>query len=359
MRTDPEHLARLERWLRSYRPEELFDDAGARRPRSSPPSAGSTSTGRHHPPTAGLLLPGAALPPLEKYAVPVDEPGASTHEATRSAGRPAGGRHGRHRRLGATSASSAPTRPPQPPPGRLRRQRQGAGRNGRCPSTRTSTGTARVMEILSEHTCPGLAGGLPSPAGTDSSPATRRSSTSSTPLVNQRIEVAARDRRLPWRAPIASLNCLSPPTCPAPGPRRFLPPGLGLVDHIINKSPEAVLRSTCRRTPTPCSPSPTTPCAAATYINVVVAGKRPTSTGCPWNRRGALRPGRGIWDWAGAEDGSRDPDVVLACAGDVPTQEVPSRRPADPPPPARPRRTGGQRRGHRPAAAPAKNTRTA
>lgn len=128
--------------------------------------------------------------------------------------------------------------------------------------------------------------------------------------------------RLPWRAPIASLNYLLTSHVWRQDHNGFSHQDPGFVDHILNKSPEAV------RVYLP--PDANTLLSVADhvlrsrdYVNVVVAGKQPCFDWLTMDQaRAHCARGAGIWDWAGTENGSREPDVVLACAGDVPTQEV-------------------------------------
>jgi xylulose-5-phosphate/fructose-6-phosphate phosphoketolase len=141
-------------------------------------------------------------------------------------------------------------------------------------------------------------------------------------MVNQHIKWLRTSRRLPWRAPIASLNYLLTSHVWRQDHNGFSHQDPGFVDHVLNKSPEVV------RVYLP--PDANTLLSVADhvlrsrdYVNVVVAGKQPCFDWLSMDEaRVHCARGAGIWEWAGTEDGSREPDVVLACAGDVPTQET-------------------------------------
>jgi xylulose-5-phosphate/fructose-6-phosphate phosphoketolase len=141
-------------------------------------------------------------------------------------------------------------------------------------------------------------------------------------MVNQHIKWLRTSRRLPWRAPVPSLNYLLTSHVWRQDHNGFSHQDPGFVDHVLNKAPEAV------RVYLP--PDANTLLATADhvlrsrdYVNVVVAGKQPCFDWLSLDEaRVHCARGAGIWDWAGTEGGLREPEVVLACAGDVPTMEV-------------------------------------
>lgn len=263
VRTNPEHLAQLERWLRSYRPEELFDDAGAPRPAvlaaipEGPRRLGATPYAN-----GGLLLRELPVPPLEKYAVPVGEPGASTHEPTRVLG-------DLLRDVMAATTDRRDFRlvgPDETASNRLQAVYAATGKAWQertLPVDEDLDRHGRVMEILSEHTCQGWLEGylLTGRHGLFSCYEAFVHIVDS--MVNQHVKWLRVTRRLPWRAPIASSTTCSPPTCGArtttASPTRT--PASSTTSSTRAPKPYG---STCRRTPTPCSPWPTTRCAAAT-----------------------------------------------------------------------------------------------
>ncbi|GHI92802.1 phosphoketolase [Streptomyces olivaceus] len=322
VRTDRDHLAQLEQWLRSYRPEELFDDAGAPRPAvlAAVPE-GARRLGATPYANGGLLLRELPLPDPDEYAVPVDSPGASMHEPTRVLGdllrdvmdATAGRRD--FRLVGPDETASNRLQAVYAASGKAWQERT-------LPVDEDLDRHGRVMEILSEHTCQGWLEGylLTGRHGLFSCYEAFVHIVDS--MVNQHVKWLRVTRRLPWRAPIASLNYLLTSHVWRQDHNGFSHQDPGFVDHILNKSPEAV------RVYLP--PDANTLLSVADhalrsrdYVNVIVAGKQPCFDWLSMDEAKVhCARGAGIWDWAGTEDGSREPDVVLACAGDVPTQEV-------------------------------------
>ncbi|CAL9628836.1 Xylulose-5-phosphate phosphoketolase [Streptomyces sp. enrichment culture] len=322
VREDAGHRARLEAWLRSYRPEELFDDDGRPRPQvlacvpEGPRRLGAT---RHA--NGGLLVRDLPLPPLERFAVPVDRPGGSRHEPTRVLGD----------LLQAVMAATADRRdfrlvgPDETASNRLQAVYAASGKAWQeqvLPSDEDLDRHGRVMEILSEHTCQGWLEGylLTGRHGLFSCYEAFVHIVDS--MVNQHIKWLRTSRALPWRAPVASLNYLLTSHVWRQDHNGFSHQDPGFVDHVLNKSPEVV------RVYLP--PDANTLLSVADHIlssrdqvNVVVAGKQPCFDWLSLDEaRAHCARGAGVWEWAGTEDGTREPDVVLACAGDVPTQEV-------------------------------------
>jgi xylulose-5-phosphate/fructose-6-phosphate phosphoketolase len=322
VRENPEHLRQLEEWMRSYRPEELFDAEG--RPvaavlAQTPDGARRLGSNPHA--NGGLLLRRLPLRPLESVAVPVDKPGASLHEPTRVLGD----------YLAQIMADTAQRRdfrlvgPDETASNRLQAVFAATGKVWQAevlPVDEHLSRDGRVMEVLSEHLCQGWLEGylLTGRHGLFSCYEAFVHIVDS--MVNQHVKWLRTTRQIPWRAPIASLNYLLTSHVWRQDHNGFSHQDPGFVDHVLNKSPEAV------RVYLP--PDANTLLSVAEhvldsrdYVNVVVAGKQPCFDWLSLDQaRVHCARGLGIWEWASTERGDREPDVVLACAGDVPTQEV-------------------------------------
>ncbi|WP_435283610.1 phosphoketolase family protein [Streptomyces koelreuteriae] len=322
VRDNPEHLRQLEDWLRSYRPEELFDAEG--RPVADVLDCvpeGTRRLGATPHANGGLLLRDLPVPSLDDFAVPVDKPGTTTHEPTRVLG----DLLARIMRDTADRRDFRLVGPDETASNRLQAVFEASGKTwqaGTLPVDEDLDRHGRVMEILSEHLCQGWLEGylLTGRHGLFSCYEAFVHIVDS--MVNQHIKWLRTSRRLPWRAPIASLNYLLTSHVWRQDHNGFSHQDPGFVDHILNKSPEVV------RVYLP--PDANTLLSVADhvlrsrdYVNVVVAGKQPCFDWLSMDEaRVHCARGAGVWEWAGTEDGSREPDVVLACAGDVPTQEV-------------------------------------
>ena len=322
VRDDPEHLRQLADWLNSYRPAELFDEQGRPRPDvlACVPK-GTRRLGASPYANGGLRLRELPLPPLERYAAPVDAPGRSTHEPTRVLG-------GLLRDVLAATAATRNFRimgPDETASNRLDAAYAASGKAWQEEQLAVDEHLdrhGRVMEILSEHTCQGWLEGyvLTGRHGLFASYEAFAHIVDS--MVNQHIKWLRTTRQLPWRAPVASLNYLLTSHVWRQDHNGFSHQDPGFIDHILNKSPEVV------RVYLP--PDANTLLAVTdhvlrsrNYVNVVVAGKQPCFDWLTLDQaRAHCARGAGIWTWAGSEVVTREPDVVLAAAGDVPTQEA-------------------------------------
>ncbi|MFH8658729.1 phosphoketolase [Streptomyces afghaniensis] len=322
VRDNPDHLRQLETWLRSYRPEELFDAEG--RPVADVLACvpeGSRRLGATPYANGGLLVRDLPVPALDDFAVPVDKPGTTLHEPTRVLGD----------LLAQVMRDTADRRdfrlvgPDETASNRLQAVYAASGKAWQAGTLDVDEDLdrhGRVMEVLSEHLCQGWLEGylLTGRHGLFSCYEAFVHIVDS--MVNQHIKWLRTSRRLPWRAPIASLNYLLTSHVWRQDHNGFSHQDPGFVDHVLNKSPEVV------RVYLP--PDANTLLSVADhvlrsrdYVNVVVAGKQPCFDWLSMDEaRVHCARGAGIWEWAGTEDGSREPDVVLACAGDVPTQET-------------------------------------
>ncbi|HEY8473261.1 MAG TPA: phosphoketolase family protein [Natronosporangium sp.] len=319
VREDPAHLAALERWLRSYRPEELFDATGApvAELRALPPKGERRMSANPHA-NGGVLLRDLVLPDFREYAVAVPRPGATQSEATRVAGawlrdvirlNP-----DRFRLFGPDEVAS----------NRLSAAFEVTDRTfvGKTePTDDHLSPTGRVVEVLSEHLCQGFLEGylLTGRHGLFTSYEAFIHIVDS--MFNQHAKWLKVTNQIPWRQPIASLNYLLSSHVWRQDHNGFSHQDPGFIDHVINKKAEVVRvylppdANTLLSTMDHCLRS-------RQYVNVIVAGKNEQPN---WlDMDAAIRHcarGVGIWSWASTDSGG-EPDVVLACAGDVPTLET-------------------------------------
>jgi xylulose-5-phosphate/fructose-6-phosphate phosphoketolase len=317
--TNPEHMAQLEAWLRSYRPEELFDDHGVLRPelRSLAPTGERRMSANPHA-NGGLLLRDLDLPDFTDYAVAVDKPATGSAEATRVLGtflRDVIARNPeRFRLMGPDETAS----------NRLSAVFESSDKAWLAeigPDDENLGPEGRVMEVLSEHLCQGWLEGylLTGRHGLFNCYEAFVHIVDS--MLNQHAKWLTRNRELPWRRPIASLNYLLTSHVWRQDHNGASHQDPGFIDHVANKRPEVV------RVYLP--PDANTLLSVADhclrsrdYVNVIVAGKQPALQYL--DMEAAIihcTKGLGIWNWA-SNDRGHEPDVVMACAGDVPTLET-------------------------------------
>ncbi|MEU9801270.1 phosphoketolase family protein [Streptomyces sp. NPDC051000] len=322
VRENPEHLKQLESWMRSYRPEELFGADG--RPTTQVMACvpeGERRLGASPYANGGRLLRSLPLPGLDAWAVPVEKPGSTLHEPTRVLGcylaqvmRDTAGRRD-FRVVGPDETASNHLDDLYDVTGK-------AWQGMTEPTDQNLSRDGRVMEILSEHVCQGWLEGylLTGRHGLFSTYEAFAHIVDS--MVGQHIKWLKSARELSRRAPVASLNYLLTSHVWRQDSNGFSHQDPGFVDHVLNKSPDVV------RVYLP--PDANTLLAVADHtlrsrdqVNVIVAGKQPCHDWLNMDEaRTHVARGAGIWAWAGTDDGAREPDVVLACAGDVPTLEV-------------------------------------
>jgi xylulose-5-phosphate/fructose-6-phosphate phosphoketolase len=319
VRENPEHLAQLEEWLRSYRPDELFDDAGAVRPEvTSLAPAGERRMSANPHTNGGLLLRDLALPDFRDYAVAVPAPGTSFSEATRVLG-------GFLRDVVAANRDNfRMVGPDETLSNRLNAVFEVTDRvwqAERRDDDEHLAPSGRVMEVLSEHLCQGWLEGylLTGRHGLfDCYEAFIHIIDS---MFNQHAKWLKVTRDIPWRRPIASLNYLLSSHVWRQDHNGFSHQDPGFIDHVVNKKAEVI------RVYLP--PDANTLLSVADhclrsrhYVNVIVAGKQPALNYLPMDEAVVhCTRGVGIWEWAGT-DGDAEPDVVMACAGDIPTLET-------------------------------------
>jgi xylulose-5-phosphate/fructose-6-phosphate phosphoketolase len=319
VRDNPAHLAQLEAWLRGYRPMELFDPTGAPVAELADlPPAGSRRMSANPHANGGLILRDLVLPDYREYAVKVDRPGEPPAEATRVFAEwlrdVVRANPDRFRLFGPDEVTSNRLNPVLEVTDRVFVETVLPGDDHLAPD-------GRVVEVLSEHLCQGWLEGylLTGRHGLFTSYEAFIHVVDS--MVNQHAKWLKVTRGIPWRRPLASLNYLLSSHVWRQDHNGFSHQDPGFIDHVMNKKAEIVRvylppdANTLLSTMDHCLRS-------RHYINVVVAGKQPAPSWLSMDEADLhCRRGLGIWDWASTDVGA-EPDVVLACAGDVPTLET-------------------------------------
>jgi xylulose-5-phosphate/fructose-6-phosphate phosphoketolase len=320
-RTNDDHRRALEGWLKSYRPQELFDDAGQPVPELlALAPAGPRRMSANPVANGGSLLRDLRLPDWRDYGVPADRHGATEHEATRVLG-------GWLRDVTRLNPGNFLTfAPDELVSNRLQDILQVTGRDwqariGEYDDRLDRQG--RVIEVLSEHICQGLLEGylLTGRHGVFTCYEAFIHIVDS--MFNQHAKWLESSTEVPWRRPLASLNYLVSSHVWRQDHNGFSHQDPGFLDVVLNKSPQVVRvylppdTNTLLSTYDHCLRS-------RHYVNVVVAGKQPQPDWLSVDDAALhCARGAGIWDWASSDGGSGSlPDVVLACAGDVPTLET-------------------------------------
>ena len=319
VRGNPEHLQQLEEWLRSYRPEELFDNTGAPVPEllELPPRGERRMSASPHA-NGGELLRDLVLPDFRDYAVEVEEPGTTFSEPTRVLGgflRDVTSRNPDNFRVFGPDETAS---------NRLADLFDATSRQWEAETLPTDEHLAphgQVVEVLSEHLCQGWLEGylLTGRHGLFNCYEAFIHIVDS--MFNQHAKWLKVTRNIPWRRPIASLNYLLSSHVWRQDHNGFSHQDPGFIDHVANKKAEII------RVYLPpdanCLLSVGDHCLRSRdYVNVVVAGKQPALDFLSIDEAIAhCTRGIGIWEWA-SNDGGAEPDVVLACCGDVPTLET-------------------------------------
>jgi xylulose-5-phosphate/fructose-6-phosphate phosphoketolase len=319
VRTDPAHLAQLEAWLRSYRPQELFTADGALVPELAalPPQGKRRMSASPHA-NGGELLRELLLPDFRAYAVEVATPATAFSEATRVAG---AFLRDVVRRNPSTFRVMGPDETASNRLSALFEATDRAWDAEVVPGDDHLAPDGRVMEVLSEHLCQGWLEGylLTGRHGLFNCYEAFIHIVDS--MVNQHAKWLKTSRQIPWRRPIASLNYLLSSHVWRQDHNGFSHQDPGFIDHVVNKKAEIVRvylppdTNTLLSTVDHCLRS-------RDYVNVVVAGKQPALTYLAVDDAVLhCTRGLGIWEWA-SNDGDELPDVVMACAGDIPTLET-------------------------------------
>jgi xylulose-5-phosphate/fructose-6-phosphate phosphoketolase len=319
VRNDATHLAQLEDWLRSYRPEELFDASGAPAGEIADlaPKAHRRMSANPHA-NGGLLLHDLKLPDYRDYAVDVPHPGR-----TRSAAMAVLGAFLRDV-MRANPDTFRLFGPDETASNRLGAVFEATDRafDGEIlPGDDHLAASGRVMEVLSEHLCQGWLEGYLLTGRHGMFDCYEAFIHIVDSMFNQHANWLKVTRGIPWRRPIASLNYLLSSHVWRQDHNGFSHQDPGFIDHVVNKKAEIIrvylppdantllsLADHCLR--------------SRNYVNVIVAGKNPELNWLPMDAAIAhCVRGIGIWEWASTDQG-QEPDVVMACCGDVPTLET-------------------------------------
>src|SRR3954452_16180184 len=317
--SNPEHLAQLEQWMRSYEPEELFDDGGALRAElAALAPEGERRMGANPHANGGLLTKPLELPDFRDYAVDVPAPATELSEATRVLG-------GFLKDVTAKNADRFRVMgPDETRSNRLDALFDVTDRAWMAETLPTDDHLApdgQVMEVLSEHLCQGWLEGylLTGRHGLFNCYEAFIHIVDS--MFNQHAKWLKVTRDIPWRRPIPSLNYLLSSHVWRQHHNGFSHQDPGFIDHVVNKKADII------RVYLPpdanCLLSVADHCLRSRhYVNVVVAGKQPSLDYLTIDEAIAhCTRGLGIWEWASNDEGG-EPDVVMACCGDVPTLET-------------------------------------
>jgi len=319
--TKPQHIEILQNWLKSYRPEELFDESGSLKPELAVLAPqGERRMGSNPHANGGLLLRDLKLPAYGDYAINISQPGSVLGEATRRLG-------DYLRDVMKNNLSRRNFRimgPDETVSNRLGAVLEVTNRSWMAESHAGDDHLApdgRVMEILSEHTCQGWLEGyvLTGRHGFFSCYEAFIHIVDS--MFNQHAKWLKVSKEIPWRRSVASLNILLTSHVWRQDHNGFSHQDPGFIDHVVNKKANIV------RVYLPpdanCLLNVADKCLRSRdRVNVIIAGKQPQPQ---WlDMDAAIKHcsnGIGIWEWA-SNDRDSEPDVVMACAGDVPTIET-------------------------------------
>jgi xylulose-5-phosphate/fructose-6-phosphate phosphoketolase len=317
----PKHIKLLEQWMKSYKPEELFDKTGRLIPElAALPPKGERRMGANPHANGGVFLADLKMPGFRDYAVAVPKPGVVEAESTRVMG----GFLRDVMKLNWERRNFRVFGPDETSSNRLTKLFDITARTSTAEILKTDDHVSpdgRVMEVLSEHLCEGWLEGylLTGRHGFFSCYEAFIHIVDS--MFNQHAKWLKVSRHIPWRRPIASLNYLLTSHVWRQDNNGFSHQDPGFIDHVVNKKANII------RVYLPPDAntllSVTDHCLRSrNYVNVIVAGKQPE---LQWlDMDSAIKhctAGLGIWDWASNDEGS-EPDVVMACCGDVPTLET-------------------------------------
>jgi xylulose-5-phosphate/fructose-6-phosphate phosphoketolase len=319
VRDNEAHRAVLEAWLRSYRPDELFDAAGALRPEiAALAPAGARRMSANPRANGGLVLRDLRLPDFREYAVPVERPGTTFGEATRVTGaflRDV---------IRANPDNFRIFGPDETASNRLSAVFEATDKVWQAeilPVDEHLARRGRVMEVLSEHLCQGWLEGYLLTGRHGVFDCYEAFIHIVDAMLNQHAKWLKVIDDLEWREPIAALNYLLSSHVWRQDHNGFSHQDPGFIDHVVNKKAEVIRvylppdANTLLSVMDHCLRS-------RNYVNVIVAGKQPALNWLPMDEAVVhCTRGAGIWGWASNDEGG-EPDVVLGCCGDVPTLET-------------------------------------
>jgi xylulose-5-phosphate/fructose-6-phosphate phosphoketolase len=321
VKTNPDHLHLLEQWMRSYQPDDVFDEQGRLTPElAALAPKGDRRMGANPHANGGKLLVELDLPDFTEYAIAVKEPATEPHESTRQLGKLL-------RDLFTRNAAQGNFRLFCPDETNSNRLGNVFEVENRCSVERIlstddhiSPG-GRVMEVLSEHLCEGWLEGYLLTGRHGLFATYEAFAMVSASMVVQHAKWLEEEIKLPWREPIASLNILLTSTCWRNDHNGFSHQGPGLIDTLLTK------KGTVARIYLPpdanCLLSVADHCfRSRDYVNLIVIDKQPQLQWLTMEEAVAhCTRGLSTWRWA-SNDERVEPDIVLVCAGDIPTQET-------------------------------------
>jgi len=321
VRENPAHLRILENWMRSYRPEETFDEQGRLIPElASLAPAGDRRMGANPHANGGKLLVELDIPPFTDYALDVPKPATELHESTRQLGKML-------RDIFSRNAARQNFRffcPDETNSNRLGNVFEVENRTWMEPAISIDdhlSPTGRVMEVLSEHLCQGWLEGYLLTGRHGLFATYEAFAMVSASMTVQHTKWMEEGIRLPWRAPISSLNILLTSTCWRNDHNGFSHQGPGLIDTVLSK------KGSVARIYLPpdanCLLSVADHCFRShDYVNLIIIDKQPQLQWLTMEQAiDHCTRGLSTWQWA-SNDEHVEPDVVLACAGDTPTLET-------------------------------------
>jgi xylulose-5-phosphate/fructose-6-phosphate phosphoketolase len=321
-RTNATHRAQLESWMRSYKPEELFDEKGALKPElAALAPKGERRMGANPHANGGLLLRELIMPDFREYAVDVPKPGATLAEATFVAGTFVRDIMAKNidnfRMFGPDETAS----------NRFQAIFEVTGKAWDAEvipqdaKDNVLSVDGRVMEVLSEHQCEGWLEGYLLTGRHGMFNCYEAFIHIIDSMFNQHAKWLKVTRDIPWRRPIASLNYVLSSLVWRQDHNGFTHQDPGFIDHVVNKKAEIIRVYLPPDANTMLSV--TDHCLRSrNYVNVIVAGKQPSPNWLTMEQAILhCTRGIGIWDWASSDQGG-EPDVVMACCGDIPTLET-------------------------------------
>jgi xylulose-5-phosphate/fructose-6-phosphate phosphoketolase len=318
VRGNEEHLRLLEDWMRSYRPEELFDAAGRLVPElvALPPAGDRRMSASPH--TTGEITRDLVLPDFREYAVEVKEPARGSSEATRVLG---GFLRDVIVRNPETFRIFGPDETASNRLSAVFEVTNKVWEAERLPTDEHLAPEGRVLEVLSEHLCQGWLEGYLLTGRHGFFNCYEAFIHIIDSMFNQHAKWLKVTRDIPWRRPLPSLNYLLSSHVWRQDHNGFSHQDPGFIDHVVNKKAEVI------RVYLP--PDANTLLSVADhclrsrhYVNVIVAGKQPALDYLSMDEAIVhCTRGLGLWGWASSDEGG-EPDVVMGCAGDIPTLET-------------------------------------